>query len=46
MFFAGLSIETAAEVLAISPATAKRWWTFARAWLLREIERGGPGPET
>jgi RNA polymerase sigma factor (TIGR02999 family) len=37
-FFAGLSIEAAAEALGISPATAKRWWTFVRAWLLREIE--------
>jgi RNA polymerase sigma factor (TIGR02999 family) len=36
-FFAGLSIEATAQALAISPATAKRWWTFARAWLLREI---------
>jgi RNA polymerase sigma factor (TIGR02999 family) len=37
-FFTGLSIEATAEALSISPATAKRWWTFARAWLLREIE--------
>ena len=37
-FFTGLSIEATAEALGISPATAKRWWTFARAWLLREVE--------
>ncbi len=43
-FFAGLSIEAAAQALAISPATAKRWWTFARAWLLREIEGSEPIP--
>jgi RNA polymerase sigma factor (TIGR02999 family) len=43
-FFAGLSIEEAAEVLSISPATAKRWWTFARAWLLREAEGDGTTP--
>ncbi len=41
-FFAGLSIDASAQVLAISPATAKRWWTFARAWLLREVERDEP----
>jgi RNA polymerase sigma-70 factor (ECF subfamily) len=39
-FFAGLTIEQAAEVLAISPATVKREWTTAKAWLAREIERG------
>ena len=32
-FFAGLSIEDTAEVLAISPATVKRDWMTARAWL-------------
>jgi RNA polymerase sigma factor (TIGR02999 family) len=36
-FFAGLSIDAAAEALGIAPATAKRWWTFARIWLLREL---------
>jgi RNA polymerase sigma factor (TIGR02999 family) len=36
-FFGGLSIEETAEVLAISPATVKREWTLARAWLFREI---------
>src|SRR5690606_41912022 len=33
-FFAGLSIEDAATALGVSPATAKRDWSFARAWLL------------
>ena len=33
--FAGLTIEQAAEVLGISPTTAKRYWAYARAWLLR-----------
>jgi RNA polymerase sigma factor (TIGR02999 family) len=37
-FFVGLSIDAAARALGISPATAKRWWTFARIWLLREVE--------
>jgi len=32
-FFAGLSIEDAAAALDVSPATAKRDWTYARAWL-------------
>ena len=32
-FFAGLSIEEAAEALGISRATAARHWTYARAWL-------------
>lgn len=32
-FFAGLSLEEAAETLGISRATASRHWTYARAWL-------------
>lgn len=36
-YFAGFSIEEAAELLEISPATAKRDWAFARAWLQREL---------
>lgn len=36
-FFGGLSIEETAEVLGVSPATVKREWSLARAWLLREI---------
>ena len=36
-YFIGLKIEESAEVLGISEATAKRWWTYARAWLLNEI---------
>ena len=36
-YFAGLSGDQAAVVLGISPATADRYWTFARAWLYREI---------
>ncbi len=39
-FFTGLSIDEAAATLAISPAMAKRWWAYARVWLMREIERG------
>jgi RNA polymerase sigma factor (TIGR02999 family) len=36
-FFAGFSVEETAEALDISPATVKRDWTFARAWLLRAL---------
>jgi RNA polymerase sigma factor (TIGR02999 family) len=36
-YFAGLTIEEAAEVLGISEPTAKRDWTYARAWLYRCI---------
>lgn len=38
-FFAGLTLEEAAATLDISLAMAKRWWTYARAWLIREVER-------
>ena len=38
-YFAGLSIEDAAGALGISPATAKRHWAFARAWLFAELQR-------
>ena len=40
-FFGGLTIEEAASVLNISPATAKREWTTARIWLRRELAEGG-----
>jgi RNA polymerase sigma factor (TIGR02999 family) len=36
-FFAGMSIEETAEALDISPATVKRDWLVARAWLHREL---------
>jgi RNA polymerase sigma factor (TIGR02999 family) len=36
-FFGGLSIEDAANVLGVSPATVKRDWAAARAWLYREV---------
>ena len=38
-FFTGPTIEEAADVLGLSAATAKRAWSFARAWLFREIKR-------
>jgi RNA polymerase sigma factor (TIGR02999 family) len=42
-YFAGLSIEETAEALGISPATAKRYWIFARAWLYGKL-KGEDGP--
>jgi DNA-directed RNA polymerase specialized sigma24 family protein len=39
-FFAGLTIEEAGEAAGISPATLKREWALARAWLKRELDRG------
>ena len=40
-FFGGLTVRECAEVLGVSPATVKRDWTLARAWLQREITRDG-----
>jgi RNA polymerase sigma factor (TIGR02999 family) len=37
-YFGGLTIVEAARILRISPRTANRIWTYARAWLRREIE--------
>jgi RNA polymerase sigma factor (TIGR02999 family) len=36
-YFGGLTVEEAAEALDISPATVKRHWTLARAWLKKEL---------
>lgn len=38
-FFGGLTVEETADVLGISPATVKREWSVARAWLRRELDR-------
>jgi RNA polymerase sigma factor (TIGR02999 family) len=37
-FFGGLTVEETADALSISPATVKRHWAVARAWLARELE--------
>jgi RNA polymerase sigma-70 factor, ECF subfamily len=37
-FFGGLTIEETAAVLGVSPATVKRGWALAKAWLRRELE--------
>ena len=39
-YFAGLSIEETADALGMSPATLKRRWALARAWLFREMSGG------
>ena len=44
-FFVGLTIDETAELLGISPATVKREWSVARAWLRRELGRGGDDGE-
>ena len=38
-FYGGMSVEETAEALGISPATVKREWALARAWLNRELQR-------
>lgn len=42
-FFGELSVEETAQCLGISPATVKREWATARAWLLRELKSGPAG---
>jgi RNA polymerase sigma factor (TIGR02999 family) len=40
-YFAGMTIEQAADFLQISRVTAYRYWTFARAWLHQEMTQNG-----
>ncbi len=42
-FFGGLEVEETAELLHLSPATVKREWVTARAWLKLELTRQGQG---
>ena len=42
-FFAGLTVDETATTLGISPATVKRDWSMARAWLSRQMKRGESG---
>jgi RNA polymerase sigma factor (TIGR02999 family) len=39
-YFAGLTIEQSADILRISRATTERYWSYARAWLFHEINKG------
>ena len=41
-YFGGLSVEETADAMALSPATVKRHWAVARAWLLRAITGEAP----
>src|SRR5438067_5685760 len=41
-YFVGMTNDEAAEVLGISPRTAKYYWTHARAWLYREVKGARP----
>jgi RNA polymerase sigma factor (TIGR02999 family) len=43
-FFGGLTVDETAHVLNVSPETVMRDWKTAKAWLLREVTRGAPGP--
>ena len=43
-FFAGLTIDETAAAMSISPATVKRQWDAARAWLLRDMNRSDSSP--
>ena len=40
-YFAGLTLEQAADILGLSKSMAKRHWTYARAWLYRQIKTTG-----
>ena len=40
-YFVGMTLAEAASVLRISEPTAKRWWAYAKAWLLTEIRNSG-----
>jgi RNA polymerase sigma factor (TIGR02999 family) len=42
-YFGGMTVEETAEVVGVSPATVKRQWSLARAWLKRAID-GQPSP--
>ena len=42
-FFGGLTIAEAAEALHVSPATVKRQWAVAKAWLQHEVTGGALG---
>jgi RNA polymerase sigma factor (TIGR02999 family) len=45
LYFAGLTLPEAAQTLGVSPRTAGRLWTYARAWLRQEIEGAGSPAE-
>jgi RNA polymerase sigma factor (TIGR02999 family) len=44
-YFVGLTLEESAKILGISTPTAKRWWSYARAWLYHQIQGGTAGSD-
>jgi len=44
-YFAGLSVQEAADALGVSRATADRWWSYARTWLYCELRGTDQAPE-
>jgi RNA polymerase sigma factor (TIGR02999 family) len=44
-YFGGLTVEETAEVMGTSPATVKRHWAMARAWLKQALEGSAAGPQ-
>jgi RNA polymerase sigma factor (TIGR02999 family) len=40
-FFGGLTLDEAAKVLGVAEPTARRWWAYARAWILSEMKADG-----
>jgi DNA-directed RNA polymerase specialized sigma24 family protein len=40
-YFAGLTLPEVAQMLDVSQSTAEADWTYAKAWLKREMEKGG-----
>jgi RNA polymerase sigma factor (TIGR02999 family) len=43
-YFGGLSVDETAEYLGVAPATVKRHWAFARAWLFNRLSDAAAGP--
>ena len=39
-FFGGLTVQETADAVGVSPASVKRGWTMAKAWLRREVSKG------
>jgi RNA polymerase sigma factor (TIGR02999 family) len=44
-YFGGMTLEETGEVLGVSPATVKRDWALARAWLYRRLNRRAAAPD-
>jgi RNA polymerase sigma factor (TIGR02999 family) len=44
-YFAGFTLDEAADLLGVSPATADRYWKYARAWLAARLRDHGPSDE-